>query len=62
MEAINIWAELSPSEATNARNNVPDTNVQNAILSTEDAAKIRKDAEIAVKNDEKLLKQGGNSE
>ena len=53
METINIWAELSPSEATNARNNVPDTNVQNAILSTEDTAKIRKDAEIAIKSRKK---------
>ena len=58
MEAINIWAELSPSEATNARNNVPDTNVQNAILSTEDAAKIRNDAEIAIKKRRKVVETG----
>lgn len=53
METINIWAEMS-SEATNAqRRAVPDTNVQNAILST-DAAKIRKDAEDAIRKEEKL--------
>ena len=54
METINIWAELSPSAATNARKNAPDTHVRNAILSTEDAAKIRKDAETAIENDEKI--------
>ena len=53
METITMWAEKS-SEATNARQRtVPDTHVQNAILST-DAAKIRKDAEDAIKADAKL--------
>lgn len=53
METINIWAEMS-SKATNAqREAVPDIHVLNAILST-DAAKIRKDAEIAIQNDAKL--------
>ena len=53
METITMWAEKS-SEATNARQRtVPDTHVQNAILST-DAAKIRKDAEDAIKADVKL--------
>ncbi len=51
METINIWAELSPSEAINARRSAPGTNVRNAILSTEDAAKIRKDAETAIENE-----------
>ena len=54
METITMWAEMSSSAATNARRNAPDTHVQNAILSTEDAAKIRKDAETAIKNDEKV--------
>ena len=53
METITMWAETS-SEATNARQEaVPDTHVQNAILST-DAAKIRKDAETAIENDGKI--------
>lgn len=53
METITMWAEKS-SEATNARQRtVPDTHVLNAILST-DAAKIRKDAEDAIKADAKL--------
>jgi len=56
METINIWAELSPSEAINARRSAPGTNVRNAILSTEDAAKIRKDAEIAIENELKKPK------
>ena len=54
MENITMWAEMSSSAATNARRNAPDTHVQNAILSTEDAAKIRRDAEIAIENDEKM--------
>ena len=57
METITMWAELSSSEATNARRNAPDTHVQNAILSTEDAAKIRKDAETAIENDVNLREQ-----
>ncbi len=56
METINIWAELSPSEAINARRSAPGTNVRNAILSTEDAAKIRKDAETAIENELKKPK------
>lgn len=56
METITMWAETS-SEATNARQEtVPDTHVQNAILST-DAAKIRKDAETAIENDRKIREQ-----
>ena len=56
METITMWAETS-SEATNARQEaVPDTHVQNAILST-DAAKIRKDAETAIENDGKIREQ-----
>ena len=56
METINIWAEMS-SEATNALHKaVPDIHVQNAILST-DVAKIRKDAEDAIRRDNKLREQ-----
>ncbi len=56
METINIWAEMS-SEATNALHKaVPDIHVQNAILST-DIAKIRKDAEDAIRRDNKLREQ-----
>ena len=57
METITMWAEMSSSEATNARRNAPDTHVRNAILSTEDAAKIRKDAETAIQNDMKVSEQ-----
>lgn len=51
METITMWAEMS-SEAINARHKtaVPDTHVQNAILST-DVAKIQKDARIAIESD-----------
>ena len=56
METINMWAEKS-DKATNARSKTaPDTNVQNAILDI-DAAKIRKDAEDAIRNDEKNRQQ-----
>lgn len=51
METITMWAELS-SKATNAQQNAaPDTHVRNAILSI-DIAKIRKDAEDAIEEDE----------
>lgn len=50
MGTITMWAELS-SKATNAQQNiVPDTHVQNAILST-DIAKIQKDAQKAIEQD-----------
>ena len=56
METISMWAEMS-DKATNARHDAaPDTHVQNAILDI-DAAKIRKDAETAIGNDEKLRQQ-----
>ncbi|MDY5767252.1 MAG: hypothetical protein SPK03_02560 [Alloprevotella sp.] len=56
METITMWAEMS-DKATNARRNAaPDTHVQNAILDI-DAAKIRKDAEDAIRNDAKLREQ-----
>ncbi|MCI6495026.1 MAG: hypothetical protein MR997_05900 [Bacteroidales bacterium] len=53
METITMWAEMS-DKATNARRDAaPDTHVQNAILDI-DATKIRKDAEDAIRNDEKI--------
>ena len=53
METITMWVELS-SKATNAQQNAaPDTHVRNAILSI-DIAKIRKDAEDAIEEDENL--------
>ncbi len=56
METITMWAELS-DKATNAqRNAAPDTHVQNAILDI-DAAKIRRDAEEAIANDNKIRLQ-----
>ena len=59
METITMWAEMS-DKATNARQSTaPDTHVQNAILDI-DAAKIRKDAETAIRNDEKLRQQKFN--
>ena len=51
METINMWAEMS-SSATDAQQEVaPDINALNAIQST-DIAKIRKDAEDAIQNDQ----------
>ena len=56
METITMWAEMS-DKATNAQlNAAPDTHVRNAILDI-DAAKIRKDAEIAIANDKKNREQ-----
>ena len=56
METITMWAEMS-DKATNARRDAaPDTHVQNAILDI-DATKIRKDAEDAIKNEQKLRQQ-----
>lgn len=53
METITMWAEMS-DKATNARRDAaPDTHVQNAILDI-DATKILKDAEDAIKNEQKL--------
>ena len=52
METITMWAEMS-SSATDAQQEVaPDINALNAIQST-DIAKIRKDAEDAILNDQK---------
>lgn len=56
METITMWAEMS-DKATNAqRITAPDTHVLNAILDI-DAAKIRKDAEIAIANDKNIREQ-----
>ena len=54
METINIWAELSDViYAQRTQNRTSET----PTIGRSDAAKIRKDAEIAIKNDEKLLIQ-----
>lgn len=56
METITMWAEMS-DKATNAqRITAPGTHVLNAILDI-DAAKIRKDAEIAIANDKNIREQ-----
>lgn len=52
METITMWAEKSSKVADARRNSSPAIDVQNVILST-DAAKIRKEAEEAIKNDVK---------
>ena len=60
METITMWAEKSSSNGADALSNKgksPAIDARNVIISTEDAAKIRKDAEIAIKNDEKLREQ-----
>lgn len=55
METITMWAEMSSSDVADARNNTsPAIDVRNVIISTEDAAKIRRDAEIAIAKDQKL--------
>ena len=54
LEAINFWGELS--DAVNARKD-PEQNVRNATIGRSDAAKIRKDAETAILNDEKIRMQ-----
>ena len=57
MDTITMWAEMSSSEATNARHKaIPDNYVRNAILE-EDAAKIRNDAETAIRNDKEIRGQ-----
>lgn len=57
METINIWADLS-SEAINAQQKAaPGIHVQNAILDI-DVAKIRKDAEEAIRADVEYLQNG----
>ena len=60
METITMWAEKSSSNGADALSNKgksPTIDARNVIISTEDAAKIRKDAETAIKNDEKLREQ-----
>lgn len=50
---ITMWAEKSVGGADARRNTSPVINVQN-VISDIDAAKIRKDSENAIKNDEKI--------
>ena len=60
METINIWADLS-SEAINAQQKAaPGIHVQNAILDI-DVAKIRKDAEEAIRADVEYLQKQANA-
>ena len=57
MEAITMWAEKSPSNVADAlsdKGKSPAIDARDVIISTEDAAKIRKDAEDAIRNDAKL--------
>ena len=67
METITMWAELSSSNVSDARtkirplsstsqpaNEYRKTNARTVIISSDDAAKIRKDAEDAIKADVKL--------
>ena len=60
MDTITMWAEKSVGGADARRNTSPVTNVQN-VISDIDAAKIRKDAETAIQNDEKMRIQQQNS-
>lgn len=60
METITMWAEKSSSNVADAlsdKGKSPTIDARNVIISTEDAAKIRKDAETAIINDEKLREQ-----
>lgn len=52
-----MWAEKSSSNGADAQSNVgksPAIDAQDVIISTDDAAKIRKDAETAIENDRKM--------
>lgn len=68
METITMWAELSLSNVSDARttvrplnstsqpaNAIGMTNARTVIISCDDAAKIRKDAEMAIVQDEKIV-------
>ena len=61
METINIWAEMSDKAIDAQRNAAPGINVQNAILDI-DAAKIRKDAEDAIRKDAKIREQSKDND
>ena len=57
METITMWAEKSSSNGADAHSKTgmsPAIDARNVIISTEDAAKIRKDAETAIENDRKM--------
>lgn len=66
METITMWAELSanvpnarnmrPSNSTSKPANVDETDARTVIISPDDVAKIRKDAENAILNDIKIEK------
>ncbi len=56
VETTNMWADLSPSNVSNARRlnsaSLELQDVRNVIISSEDVAKIREDAETAIKMEE----------
>ena len=52
LETINIWAELSD---VNDAKKTPHRTSETPTIGRSDAAKIRRDAEIAIENDEKML-------
>ena len=56
MNLITMWADRSSSNVADARSNrtSPTLDAQDVIISSDDAAKIRKDAETAIENDEKI--------
>ena len=56
METITMWANKSSRVADARLNSSPAIDVQN-VISDIDVAKIRKDAEIAIKNDEIIREQ-----
>lgn len=51
MDTITMWADMS-DRVNNTSRRSPAVHVQN-VISTMDAAKIRKDAELAIEKDEK---------
>ena len=55
METITMWAEMSSSNVADARtSSSPAIDARNVIISTEDAAKIRKDAEDTIAKDKNI--------
>ena len=58
LESITMWAEQSSSNVADARHKTsPAIDVRSVIISTEDAAKIRKDAENAIAKDQNIREQ-----
>ena len=58
LESITMWAEQFSSNVADARHKTsPAIDVRSVIISTEDAAKIRKDAENAIAKDQNIREQ-----